>query len=137
MMDSAGSGAALVISRRRAAARTQPVRAGHAPFSTQGSTFQISAAYSAMQSAEGLLMFAVGSALTCAAALLAIGLGRRVLRLHVDILCGLVAGMQTQPAALAFAAEQAGSDLPSTGYTSVYPTATVAKIILAQILLSV
>jgi putative transport protein len=100
------------------------VRSGHAFLAT-------------LQSAEGLLMFAVGSALTCAAALLAIGLGRRVLRLHVDVLCGLVAGMQTQPAVLAFAAEQAGSDLPSTGYASVYPTATVAKIILAQVLLSV
>jgi putative transport protein len=99
------------------------VRSGHAFLAT-------------LQSADGLLILAVGSALTCAAALLAIGLGRVVLRVHVDVLCGMVAGMQTQPAALAFAVEQAGSDLPSTGYASVYPIATIAKIVLAQALLS-
>ena len=99
------------------------VRSGHAFLGT-------------LRSTDGLLMLAAGSALTCVAALLAIGLGRVVLRVHVDVLCGMVAGMQTQPAVLAFAVEQAGSDLPNTGYASVYPIATIAKIVLAQVLLS-
>ena len=99
------------------------VRSGHAFLGT-------------LRSADGLLMLAVGSALTCAAALLAIALGRFVLRVHVDVLCGMLAGMQTQPAVLAFAVEQAGSELPSNGYASVYPIATIAKIVLAQVLLS-
>jgi putative transport protein len=63
-------------------------------------------------------------------------LGRVVLRVDVDVLCGLVAGMQTQPAVLAFAVEPARSDAPSTGYASVYPIATIVKIVLAQVLLS-
>jgi putative transport protein len=37
---------------------------------------------------------------------------------------------------LAFAVEQAGSEVPNTGYASVYPVATIAKILLAQILLA-
>lgn len=45
------------------------------------------------------------------------------------------AGLQTQPAALAFAAEQAGNDLPGLGYARVYPVAIIAKILLAQVLL--
>jgi putative transport protein len=44
--------------------------------------------------------------------------------------------MQTQPAVLAFAVEQADTDLPNTGYASVYPVATIAKIVLAQVLVS-
>jgi putative transport protein len=44
--------------------------------------------------------------------------------------------MQTQPAVLAFSVEQAGDDLPNTGYAAVYPVATIAKIVLAQILLA-
>ncbi|MFB3739359.1 MAG: aspartate:alanine exchanger family transporter [Candidatus Velamenicoccus archaeovorus] len=86
-------------------------------------------------SGDGLLMLGAGAAVTTLAALLAIGLGRVVLHVPVDVLCGMVAGMQTQPAVLAFAVEQAGDDLPNTGYAAVYPVATVAKIVLAQVLL--
>ncbi|WP_322512391.1 hypothetical protein, partial [Chloroflexus sp.] len=42
---------------------------------------------------------------------------------------------QTQPAVLAFANEQTGNEAPNIGYAMVYPTATIAKIILAQLLL--
>ena len=99
------------------------VRSGHAFLGT-------------VQSSDGLVMLAAGAALTCVAGLLAIGLGRVVLRVDVDVLCGMAAGLQTQPAVLAFAVEQAGSDLPNTGYAAVYPLATIAKIVLAQVLLS-
>ena len=49
---------------------------------------------------------------------------------------GLVAGLHTQPAVLAFAVEQADSEAPNVGYATVYPTATVLKVILAQALAS-
>ena len=49
----------------------------------------------------------------------------------------VVAGIHTQPAALAFAGERAGSEQPSLGYASVFPLATIAKILLAQVLLLV
>ena len=86
-------------------------------------------------SGDGVGMLVAGGAVTCLAALLMVWIGRAVLRVPVDVLCGIVAGMQTQPAVLAFAVEQAGDDLPNTGYASVYPVATIAKIVLAQVLL--
>ncbi|HSF43119.1 MAG TPA: hypothetical protein VLT87_25190, partial [Thermoanaerobaculia bacterium] len=44
-------------------------------------------------------------------------------------------GLQTQPAVLAYAGEQAKNDLPAIGYATVYPVATIGKILLAQLLL--
>ncbi len=86
-------------------------------------------------SGDGLAMLVLGGAATALAALLVIWLGRVLLHAPVDVLCGIVAGMQTQPAVLAFAVEQADNELPNTGYATVYPVATLAKILLAQILL--
>jgi putative transport protein len=48
---------------------------------------------------------------------------------------GMLGGAQTQPAVLAYANEQTGSDLRvGIGYALVYPAAMIAKIVLAQIL---
>jgi putative transport protein len=47
----------------------------------------------------------------------------------------MLAGLQTQPAILAFALEQTGNELPNVGYAAVYPVALIAKILLAQLLL--
>jgi putative transport protein len=91
--------------------------------------------YGTVRSRDGLAMLLVGGVATSLAALLMIWLGRAVLRMPVDVLCGIVAGMQTQPAVLAFAVEQADNELPNTGYATVYPIATLAKIVLAQVLL--
>jgi putative transport protein len=35
---------------------------------------------------------------------------------------------------LSYATEQSGNDLPNVGYATVYPTAIVVKILLAQLL---
>jgi putative transport protein len=86
-------------------------------------------------SGDGVSMLLAGGAVTCLSAMLMIAIGRVVLRVPVDVLTGIIAGMQTQPAVLAFAVEQTGDDLPNTGYASVYPVATIAKIVLAQVLL--
>ncbi len=48
----------------------------------------------------------------------------------------MLAGLQTQPAVLGFALEQTGNDLPNVGYATVYPVATIAKILFAQVLLT-
>jgi putative transport protein len=86
-------------------------------------------------SGDGLVMLAAGVAITSLGVLAAVWIGYAMLRIPVDVLCGVVAGMHTQPAVLAFAVEQAGDDLPNNGYASVYPVATIAKIVLAQLLL--
>ena len=62
-------------------------------------------------------------------------MGYKVLKIPFGLLSGVLAGLGTQPATLGFARDQADNDLPSVGYASVYPLATIAKIILAQIIL--
>jgi putative transport protein len=54
----------------------------------------------------------------------------------MSLLTGMLAGLQTQPAVLGFALEQTHNDLPNIGYATVYPVATISKIIFAQVLLT-
>lgn len=84
---------------------------------------------------EGLQTIAVGAAITLATALATLLVATRVLRLPVPIALGVVSGLHTQPAALAFAGERTKSDLPRVGYASVFPLATVAKIVIAQLII--
>lgn len=84
----------------------------------------------------GLALLGAGALVTCAAALATLVVGYKLLGVPMGVLVGVLAGIQTQPAVLSFASEQADNDLPSVGYATVYPAATLAKILLAQLLLS-
>lgn len=84
---------------------------------------------------EGALLLGGGAALTVGTALLALWIGHRRLGIPMSILAGSVAALHTQPAVLTYASEQTGNDLPNIGYATVFPTATVLKIILAQLVL--
>ena len=84
----------------------------------------------------GFAIFIAGTFITCATVLTMLFVGYMVLKIPFGILTGMVAGLQTQPAVLGFAQEETGSDLPNVGYASVYPFATIIKIILAQFLLT-
>lgn len=86
--------------------------------------------------AGGLALLGAGAAVTCGAALVTLLVGYKVLGVPMGVLIGVLAGIQTQPAVLSFAAEQADNDLPAVGYATVYPASTLAKILLAQLLLS-
>jgi putative transport protein len=77
----------------------------------------------------------LGMVVTLTVAGVTLIVGRRLLRLPAGILVGMLAGIQTQPAVLAFAVERTRNQLPDAGYASVYPVATIAKILLAQLLL--
>ena len=48
----------------------------------------------------------------------------------------MLAGIQTQPAVLGYALEQTGNEIPSQGYAAVYPAATIAKLLLVQLLVA-
>lgn len=85
---------------------------------------------------EGALLLGAGALITCTVALLTLWVGYRLLRIPMSLLSGMLAGLQTQPAVLGFAGEQAGNDLPNVGYATVYPTATILKIVLIQLLLA-
>lgn len=82
----------------------------------------------------GLTLFVAGALLTCTLAVLTLWVAHRALRLPFATAAGLLAGLQTQPAVLAFAVEQTGSDEPNVAYATVYPVATILKIVLVQFL---
>lgn len=86
---------------------------------------------------NGILLFAVGIFITFFVALTMLWAGYRLLNIPMGVLAGMLAGLGTQPALLSFASEQSGDELPNVGYATVYPVATVAKIILAQMILVV
>lgn len=90
----------------------------------------------ALGSGEGLGVFVVGSLITFTIALLTIVLANHILRLPIELVLGIVSGIHTQPAALAFASERTQSELARIGYASVFPIATVTKIVVAQLLLA-
>ena len=92
---------------------------------------------SAISESSALLAVATGAAATTAAlAVLLVG-GMRFLHMPGRTLVGVVAGMQTQPAVLAYASDQLDDDRELTlGYASVYPLAVIAKIVIAQVVIS-
>ncbi len=83
----------------------------------------------------GLAVLGAGAVVTCGLALTTIWIGYRVLRLPFALVGGVLAAVQTQPAVLGFAVEQAQSDLPNIAYARAYPLALILKIVLAQGLL--
>lgn len=88
-----------------------------------------------MAGGTGLLIFGAGALITCATAFTALWIGYKGLKIPMGTLAGMLAGLHTQPAVLSYAVQQAKSDLPNLGYATTFPMATIAKIILAQLLL--
>ncbi len=86
--------------------------------------------------AGGFSIFIAGAIVTCATAFITLIVGYKLLKIPMSIMTGILSGQHTQPAALGFALEQARNELPNIGYATVYPLATIAKIVLAQLLLS-
>ncbi len=84
----------------------------------------------------GVSIFVAGAVVTCLTALTALWVGHYLFKIPMGLLTGLVAGMHTQPAVLGFAQEQSENDLPNIGYATVYPIATITKILLAQLILT-
>lgn len=89
-----------------------------------------------MHSDQGLNLFLTGALITLSIAFIFLFIGHRFLKISFPKLAGMLAGFQTQPAVLAFVNEQARSEQPNIGYSSVFPIATLSKIILAQVLLT-
>ena len=79
---------------------------------------------------EGLrYTFILYTVCTGVALLASLWIGHRLLKIPMGLLAGMVAGIQTQPAALGFALEQSQDELPNIGYAAVFPIATITKII--------
>ncbi|MBN9390151.1 MAG: transporter [Chloroflexi bacterium] len=84
---------------------------------------------------SGLYLFIGGAIITFVVVLLGLFIGYKVFKIPFGVLTGIIGGMQTQPAVLSFSLEQSKNDLPNLGYATVYPIATIVKILLAQILI--
>lgn len=84
----------------------------------------------------GFPIFVAGAVVTCVTATVTLLLGHHLLRIPVSILTGIVSGVHTQPAVLAFANDRAGNEAPDLGYATVFPVSTITKILLAQVLLT-
>ena len=83
---------------------------------------------------QGFLWMAMGAVITLAPIFIISLIARVGLKLNFINLCGLLAGSQTDPPALAFAHGMCGSEAPSIAYASVYPLTMVLRIAAAQLL---
>lgn len=90
--------------------------------------------YATLARGEGMSVFLVGMALTFFAGFTMFAVGRGLLKIPLNVLFGLYAGAQTQPVALGFAVDQTKNELPSAGYATIFPFATIFKILVAQVL---
>ncbi len=97
----------------------------------------IRAGYSFAQTVRqnGLAMLLAGAAVTLVVTQVSLVVGYKLLKIPFASLMGLVSGIQTQPACLAYATREANSDAPGLAYAAVFPVALIAKIIVAQLLI--
>lgn len=84
---------------------------------------------------QGPLLVSIGAGLTLVATLILLGGAMAILRMDWVSAAGALAGGQTQPALLSFAGDRSHSEAPNVVYTAIMPTAMIAKILAAQILL--
>lgn len=99
------------------------VRSGHTFFTT-------------FTDSGGAFLFISGAVITCTTALLTLTIGYKLLQIPFGLLVGMLAALHTQPAVLGFSLEQSGNELPNIGYALIFPIATIAKILIAQLLLT-
>src|SRR5208283_3028273 len=85
-------------------------------------------------SATGLQWLLAGACVTVLPLMLIGIFARAVLKMNFIDLSGLLAGSMTDPPALAFASNIAGSDAPTIAYATVYPLTTLLRILSAQVL---
>ncbi len=85
----------------------------------------------------GALLVSLGFILTTLNTGIMMLAGRYFLKIPFPLLLGIVSGMQTQPACIAYANAEAKNSVPNFGYSLVFPAAMITKIILVQIIFNV
>lgn len=84
---------------------------------------------------SGAQLLLAGALVTFVVTLVTLIVERNVLGVRFESLMGLVSGVQTQPACLAYADGLTRSDAQSVAYAAIYPTAMIVKTVVAQLLL--
>ena len=85
---------------------------------------------------SGPRMIVAGAVITAAVAMASVVIGHRVLKQPFEKVMGLTCAIHTEPASLSFASLMSNSDAPQAAYARVFPVCTVAKIVLAQLLVT-
>ena len=84
----------------------------------------------------GLTILLAAAVVSLGTPLLVLWIGYRCFKLPFGVVTGMVSAVHTQPAVQAAALTQARNDLPNHGYALAFPMATIAKILLAQLLVA-
>ena len=85
---------------------------------------------------NGGLLFVLYGFLITTIPLIIVGIFTRLYyKQNFFFIMGLMAGATTDPPALAYSTSTAGNDIPSVGYSTVYPLSMFLRIITAQILI--
>jgi len=84
----------------------------------------------------GLALLAAGAVITFTTALATLFVSHRLMGVPMTLALGMVAGVHTQPAVLGYALDETKNEIPNLGYASVYPAATIAKLLLVQLLVA-
>ena len=89
-----------------------------------------------LQNSGGVQILIAGAMVSLVTAFLVLLIGYKVLKIPFGLVTGMVAAVHTQPAVQAYAVNQAKNDLPNHGYALAFPMATIAKILIAQLLVA-
>jgi putative transport protein len=92
--------------------------------------------FSAIFQSGGWGLIVAGIVITTLITMTTVLIGYKYLKLPMAAVMGLMSGIQTQSACLVYANQQTDTDLPNVWYTTVYPASMVAKIVIAQVLVS-
>ncbi len=84
----------------------------------------------------GWELILIGGVVTMTVTITVLLAGSRFLGLSLPASMGLMSGIQTQPACLAYANDRTSSNSPNVWYASVYPLSMIVKIIIAQLVAS-
>ena len=90
--------------------------------------------YTTFQTA-GFQMIALGAVVTLFTAGISMLVARLVFKMPYSLMMGMLSALHTQPACLAFANEKDDTGAANISYATVFPTAMVVKILLAQVIL--
>ncbi len=91
------------------------------------------ATFAATFAESGMLYLLLGSAIVSVMVIVTMLVALVLFRLPFDSVAGIVAGATGNPAILAFANRIAPTDRPDIGYAMIFPSMTVLKILLVQL----
>jgi putative transport protein len=85
----------------------------------------------------GIILLITGLSITLLNTILMILIGRFILKIPYPLLMGIISGMQTQPACIAYVNGEIKNSVPNFGYSLVFPVSMITKIILVQIIFTI